>query len=123
MITVVTYYELPHCSTCQKARQFLQDAGVTIHHSVNVKEQSVDKTTLKQLADALGGVDALFSKRALKYRAMGLHERTLSEDEMLDLMVQEYTFIKRPVMVFKDGPVMAGFSQKQLGALLKQLSA
>jgi arsenate reductase len=42
---------------------------------------------------------------------MGLHERELSHDEMLDLMADEYTFIKRPVLVLGEQAV-AGFSPK-----------
>ena len=110
---VETLYWLPHCSTCQKAEAFLKDNGVTIKQTWDVKTQPVDMATVEKLAKAMGGAEALFSKRALKYRALGLNEKTLSEAEMLDWMVKEYTFIKRPVIVATDGTVLAGFSQKQ----------
>ena len=50
----------------------LLDRGVTIEKYVNVKEEPVGRPTLEKLASALGGVDKLFSKRAMKYRQMGL---------------------------------------------------
>ena len=111
------FYWLPHCSTCQKAEAFLKAAGIPIRQYHDVKTQQVDRETLTHLSEALGGVENLFSKRALKYRAMGLHERTLSDEEMLDLMHEEYTFIKRPVVVTSAGKVLAGFSKKQYDAL------
>ncbi len=118
MKSVKAFYWLPKCTTCQKAEQFLKDHGVTIEQYIDVKTQTVDKDTIQQLAEKLGGVEQLFSKRALKYRAMGLHERTLTETEMLDLMHQEYTFIKRPVVVTDKGQVTAGFTKKQYDALV-----
>lgn len=117
MVDVETFYWLPKCTTCQKAEAFIKDKGATIKHYVDVKTQQVDRQTLEQLAAQLGGVENLFSKRALKYRAMGLHLRTLSDAEMLDLMHEEYTFIKRPVIVTTTGQVIAGFVKKPYEAL------
>lgn len=114
--TIKTMYWLPHCSTCQKADAFLKDLGVKIESYVDVKTEAVPKATIKSLAEGVGGAEALFSKRALKYRSLGLHEQTLSEADMLDWMAKEYTFIKRPVVVAADGRVLAGFSKKQYEA-------
>jgi arsenate reductase len=60
------------------------------------------------MAERLGGPGELFSKRAVKYREMKLNERTLTDDEMLDLMSGEYTFLKRPIMQIGDKAI-AGF--------------
>lgn len=62
-------------------------------------------------------MEALFSKRAMKYRAMGLHEREVSEDERVKLMAEEYTFVTRPVIVRGDRAT-AGFSAKRVDALV-----
>jgi arsenate reductase (glutaredoxin) len=62
-------------------------------------------------------VEKLFSKRAMKYRQMGLHERTLSDDDLVRLMAEEYTFVTRPVIVRGD-QATAGFSARKLDALL-----
>ena len=117
---IETMYWLPYCSTCTKAEQHLLNQGVSIARHVNVKEERPSLETLKTLAEMLGGVDKLFSKRAMKYRALGLHEKTLSDDEMLGYMQEEYTFIKRPVVVTPDGRALAGFSARQYDALIQQ---
>ncbi len=119
MVTVERFYWLPHCSTCQKAEQFLKDKGVEIQTYIDVKTQTVSRETIIELANAMGGAEALFSKRAMKYRSMGLDKMTLSAEQLLDYMHQEYTFIKRPVLVTTDGRVLAGFSAKQYELLLK----
>jgi arsenate reductase len=112
-------YWLPHCSTCVKAEQHLKEKGAVIQNYINVKEESVSEKTLKELCGRLGGVDKLFSKRAMKYRAWGLHEKELSDEDMLQYMQEEYTFIKRPVIVTQDQQVLAGFSAKQYDALFQ----
>ena len=105
-------YWLPHCSTCVKAKTFLEEHGVHVKATHDIKAERLPKATVAKLAKAVGGADKLFSKRAMKYRSMGLHERDVTETEMLELMVEEYTFIKRPVVVFKDEATLCGFSQK-----------
>lgn len=116
---VEEFYWLPYCSTCTKAEQHLKDAGIKIKKYINLKEEPVTKATVKKLIKLAGGTEAIFSKRAMKYRAWGLHEKTLSDDEMLDYMVQEYTFIKRPVLVTSDKQILAGFSKKRYDALIE----
>ncbi len=83
----------------------------------DLKAQPLEEAEVRDLARKVGGVEALFSKRAMKYRAMGLHERELSEDEMARLMAEEYTFVTRPVIVRGDRAT-AGFSAKRIDALL-----
>jgi arsenate reductase (glutaredoxin) len=119
MKNIKTLFWLPHCSTCQKADAFLQDKGAKIAEYVDVKTQAVPRKTIEALAKAMGGAEALFSKRAMKYRSLGLDKMTLSETDMLDWMEKEYTFIKRPVILAEDGTVLAGFSQKQYLAWLE----
>jgi arsenate reductase len=48
---------------------------------------------MKELA---GSYEALFSRRAMKYRSMGLNEMELSEDDYRKYILEEYTFLKRP---------------------------
>lgn len=118
-LVIEKMYWLPYCSTCQKAEQHLLAKGATIQKHINVKEEQVSKAELESLCKALGGVENLFSKRAMKYRAWGLNEKHLSDEDMLQYMQEEYTFIKRPVIVTSDGKVLAGFSAKQYDALCK----
>ena len=117
-LEIERFYWLPYCSTCIKAEQHLLNKGAKIRKYINLKEESVTLSELEGLCQALGGVEKLFSKRAMKYRAWGLHEKTLSDAEMLQYMQEEYTFIKRPVLVAQDRKVLSGFSAKQYDQLL-----
>lgn len=114
----VDVYWLPYCSTCQKAVAYLESKGVSVRSFRNLKEEPVSEDEVRTLAAKAGGVERLFSKRAMKYRAMGLHEREVSEDEMVRLMAEEYTFVTRPVVVRGDRAT-AGFSAKRVDELVK----
>ena len=116
---VATLYWLPHCSTCQKAKAYLEAKGVSFSTVRNIKTSPLSPVEITALVNPLGSAEALFSKRSLKYRALGLHEQTLNENQLLEHMAAEYTFIKRPVVVFNEsGVVLAGFSAKQYDAYL-----
>jgi arsenate reductase (glutaredoxin) len=120
-LVIETFYWLPYCSTCTKAEAWLKSQGVTIKNLVDIKSTPLSKEIILQLCKALGSEEALFSKRAMKYRSLGLHERTLTAEEMLHYMALEYTFIKRPVAVFSTGQVQCGFSEKAYKTLLETL--
>lgn len=114
----VILYWLPNCSTCQKAEKFFEGQGVKISEFRNLKENPLSREEVEKLAGKSGGADKLFSRRAIKYREMKLNERELSENEMLDLMSSEYTFIKRPVVI-SGAQAIAGFSEKSYKEFLQ----
>ncbi len=113
----VDVYGLPHCSTCQKAVTYLESKGVKIEKYHDLKTVPLKKKEVQRLVKLVGGAESLFSKRAIKYRTMKLNERVLSDSEMIDLMTEEYTFIKRPVLVLGD-TALSGFSVKKYEELL-----
>ena len=113
----VDVYWLPYCTTCQKAVAYLQEKGIPIRGYRNLKEQPLSEDEVRALAAKVGGVEKLFSKRALKYRAMGLHEQQLSDDDLVRLIAEEYTFVTRPVLV-RDDRATVGFSAKRVDALI-----
>jgi arsenate reductase len=104
--------------TCQKAVAHLHGKGVPIRGFRDLKAQPLERAEVEELARKVGGAEKLFSKRAMKYRQMGLHEQELSEDDLLRLMTQEYTFITRPVIVRGDRAT-AGFSVKRVDELVR----
>ena len=113
----ITFYWIPTCSTCKKAAAYLHDQGVRIDEFRDLKAQPLERAEVDDLARKVGGAEKLFSKRAMKFRQMGLHERELSEDEMVRLMAEEYTFVTRPVIV-RGGRATAGFSARRVDELV-----
>lgn len=115
----VTFYWLPNCSTCQKAKGWLERRGVKIAKFRDIKEDPLTRKEIEDLARTLGDPPELFSKRAIKYREMKLNEREVPPAEMLDLMTEEYTFLKRPIMVIGK-QATAGFFEKAFESFLNE---
>ncbi len=113
------FYWLPNCSTCVKAKKFLDANGIEIKELRDIKANKLSRAEVEKLVELIGGADKFFSRRAIKYRELGLNKREVPSEEMLDLMTNEYTFIKRPVLVIND-KVIAGFSEKTYAEFLQK---
>lgn len=75
---------------------------------------------VEEMAALSGSYESLFSKRAMLYREKGLHEKQLSEDDYKNLILEHYTFLKRPV-VLVDGQIFVGNSKKVVQAAKEAL--
>jgi arsenate reductase len=65
-----------------------------------------------------GSYEALFSRRALKYKALGLKNKNLGEEDYRKYILQEYTFLKRPVVIINN-KIFVGSEKKTIEALKK----
>ena len=90
---------LPNCTTCQRTLRDLRADGLEVRRFRDLKHAPLDRSELRQIAARVGGVEKLFSRRARKYREMGLAGRTIAPDEMEELMLDACPFIVRPVVL------------------------
>ena len=93
-------YHLSTCSTCQRILKELKPGKEYILQ--DIKTEPITASQLKELCDQAGNYERLFSRVALKYRALGLNEKKLTEKDYRDYILKEYTFLKRPVIVIND---------------------
>lgn len=106
-------YHLANCNTCQRIIGELNNgAGFELQ---NIKTEKMTAEQLAVMAEKAGSYEALFSRRAMKYKSMGLKERTLTETDYRDLILEEYTFLKRPV-IFIEEAIFVGNSKKVIAA-------
>ncbi len=105
-----------HLSTCSTNQRILKelDFGNDVELQ-DIKSQNIDETTLDFIKDRIGSYEELFSKRAMKFRSMGLNEITLSEADYKKYLLEEYTFLKRPFIVLED-QVFVGNAAKTIAA-------
>ena len=89
-------YHLSSCTTCQR---ILQETGAVDKGFVlqDIKTEKLTPAQLDELKEKAGSYEALFSRRALKYKEMGLKNQVLTEADYRRLILEEYTFLKRPV--------------------------
>ena len=75
---------------------------------------------LDQMKNLAGSYEALFSRKAMKYRSMGLNEKNLTEEDYKNYIVQEYTFLKRPVAIINN-KIFIGNSKAVIESLKSEL--
>lgn len=110
-----------HLSTCSTNQKILKQLNLEGFELIDIKEQNIDGKTLDWIKDKVGSYEALFSKRAMKYKSMGLKEKNLSDDELRAYMLDEYTFLKRPFIINED-EVFIGNTKATVEAAIESLN-
>jgi len=94
----LTIYQKPTCSTCREAVKLLQASGQPFD-SVNYYEQPFTRAALRQLLKKTGlAAREILRTKEDVYKELGLARKTLTEDELIELMVQNPDLIQRPLV-------------------------
>jgi arsenate reductase len=103
----ITIYHKPTCTTCRQAVQILRDSGQPFE-AVNYYEKPFTKNQLKALLKKAGlsPSDVLRTKEDV-FKTLGLAKKTLSDDELVDLMTKHPDLIQRPLVEKGDRAVLA----------------
>ncbi len=114
MIAMKKIYLLANCGTCQQILDEFGDKARSFEKQ-DIKTVKLSEEQLEQMKKMAGSYEALFSRRALKYRELGLNNQTLSETDYRRLILEEYTFLKRPVII-NDDKIFIGNAPKTINA-------
>ncbi|MCK8479141.1 arsenate reductase family protein [Psychroserpens algicola] len=106
-------YHLKTCSTCVRIIKTLELPDDVIFQDIKTEEITVKQ--LEELAKLAGSYEALFSKRAKLYKDMGLKNQNLTEKDFKQYILEHYTFLSRPVLVYNDR-IFIGNSAKTVEA-------
>ena len=106
-------YHLGICTTCQRILKELKPGKEFVLQEV--KTEPITEKQIDEMAKMAGSYEALFSRIAIKYRVMGLNEKTLTEKDYRKYILQEYTFLKRPVIIIGK-KIFIGNSPKNIAA-------
>lgn len=108
-------YYLSTCDTCQRIiKELVPLDGVELQ---DIKTEAITEKQLEEMCHLAESYEALFSKRARLYRQKGLHEKDLSEADYKNLILEHYTFLKRPVIVVGD-QIFIGNSKTSVAAAM-----
>ena len=90
-----------HLGTCNTTQNILKEVEAVKKGAElqDIKTEKITPAQIDEMKRMAGSYEALFSRRALKYKSMGLKEKKLTEKDYRDLILQEYTFLKRPVAI------------------------
>lgn len=110
-------YFLQTCDTC---RRILKEVNLNGFEKQEIKAENITVKQLDELHAMTNSYEALFNKRAKLYREMDLKNQSLSEKDYRQYILDEYTFLKRPVFVV-DNEIFVGNSKKVVEALKENI--
>jgi len=106
----ITLYGLEKCSTCLKARDWL-DAHQVAHTFVDYRDTPVAAPTLRAWAKQLGGWEKLVNRASMTWRKLPEARKSPADEAAWLALIQEYpALVRRPVAVDVSGTVRVGFS-------------
>ena len=112
-----------HLGNCTTSKAIIKETGITpakfeMH---DIKISSISPEQLEEMKKLAGSYEALFSRRAMKYKEWGLKDKKLTEKDYRNYILNEYTFLKRPVVIVND-KIFIGSEKKNVAALKKAIS-
>ena len=108
-----------YLSTCDTCKRIMNEVRVDkTFEQQNIKFNPILPNQLDEMISFGVSPEELLNKRARKYSELGLKDKNLTEKEIQKYILNEYTFLKRPVFII-DSEIFIGNSKKTV-ALLKQ---
>jgi len=103
-------YYLKTCDTCRRMLKEIDHSGYILQE---IKSVSITVNQLEELFALTQNYEVLFSRRAKKYKQMDLKNQVLTEKDYRQLILDEYTFLKRPVII-NGNEVYVGNTRKKV---------
>lgn len=108
-------YHLGNCTTCQAIIKEIK-ADQKSFAMQDIKFEKITPAQLDEMKKMAGTYESLFSRRAMKYKELGLKDKKLEEKDYRKYILDEYTFLKRPVAIIND-KIFIGSEKKTVEAL------
>ena len=107
-------------ANCTTSQAIIKETGITEKEfqMQDIKFEKITPAQLDAMKKMTGSYEALFSRRALRYKELGLKDKKLDEKEYRNYILNEYTFLKRPVVIIDD-KIFVGSEKKTVEALKK----
>lgn len=108
------FINYPKCTTCQKAKKWLDDNNIS-YESRNIKEENPTAEEIKKLWEISGvPLKKFFNTSGLLYKSMGLKDKLdgMSDEEKINLLAADGMLVKRPILA-DENTVLIGFKPAQ----------
>ena len=93
-------YYLSTCDTCKRLMKSWDLPNIV--EQQDIKSQPISESDLNSLQALAGSYEALFSRRARLYKERGLAGKELNELDIKALILEHYTFLKRPILIWEE---------------------
>lgn len=106
----VLFIEYPKCSTCQKAKKWLQENNIEFEDRHVLEQTPTAQELEKWIKQSNKEIKSWFNTSGLKYKELKLKEKlpTISDEEKIKLLASDGMLIKRPILVTED-KILIGF--------------
>ncbi len=105
-----------HLSTCDTCKRIIKELNPSSDYILqDIKSEAITEDQLVEMKLLSGSYESLFSKRARLYKERDLKNQVLSEDDYKNLILEHYTFLKRPVIIVEN-TIFVGNSKKTVEA-------
>lgn len=107
-----------HLGNCTTSQAIIKETGIDKKGFIlqDIKFEKITSAQLEEMKKMAGSYEALFSRRALKYKEWQLKDKILKEEDYRRYILDEYTFLKRPVVIIDD-KIFVGSEKKMVAAL------
>lgn len=110
-----------YLSTCDTSKRILKELNPSSDYVLqDIKKEPITLVQLNEMQKLAGNYEALFSKRAKLYKERDLKNKVLTEEEYKNLILEHYTFLKRPVLII-DRQIFIGNSPKTVAAAKSEI--
>ncbi len=113
-------YFLASCDTCRKIIKSLPNTDKLTF--IDIRQNPISETDLEEMYQLSGSYEALFSKKAQLYKSMDLKNKNLQEPDFKKYLLEHYTFLSRPVVIFNN-EIFIGNTQPNILKLTKALQS
>ncbi|MDN3596121.1 arsenate reductase family protein [Zunongwangia endophytica] len=105
-----------YLSTCDTCKRILKEIEAPSEFELqDIKSDAITQVQLEEMQNLSGSYESLFSKRARLYKERDLKNKNLSEADFKELILEHYTFLKRPVIINND-EIFIGNAKKNVAA-------
>ncbi len=109
-------FYLKTCSTCTK---IMQQLDTTLMQLRELKSENITTEELQQMVAITGSYEALFSKKSTQIKARGIHVKSLTEKDFQELILDHYSFLKRPILLYKN-EIFIGNSKENVQLMIEK---
>ena len=110
-----------HLGTCDTCRKIIASLPKTDNFKFrDIKPEPITEKEVNEMAKLAGSYEALFSRKAMLYKSLGLKDKNLTEADYKRYILEHYTFLSRPVFII-DGKIFVGNSKKNIENVIAAL--
>lgn len=108
------FIEYPKCSTCRRAKKYLEDKGIEFQDRHIVEENPTEEELTEWIRMSGLPVKKFFNTSGMKYKELGFKDRLpgMSDEEQIRLLASDGMLVKRPLLIDGDR-ILVGFKEKE----------